>query len=755
MRNLKINLLFLIASMLLLSGCLDEDRETRLVPVVAPIDISGIWVGTWSGYDPEWGDISGTWEVDITIDGKVVQGNGVLSGDIDCTDGVLSGTMNQDYLVTGELERDWCGINEWLLTSFSLVSRQMSGYWTKSSIGGEGTFTGVQVATRDGPRIRSVYPPSGLPGTIVTITGERFQPDPALSFVDFNGIAATGIEVLDDQHIIAEVPVNASLGPVTVARQDPDGVETGRSVLSFNTAVTYPSPDSINAEIYVYASNTKGIAALPTGRRVFVLSSDEVIMVDVVAGVSIGASQYVESGKAIVASPDNRYVYALTGTRIVVLNAGLNQMISEIKIPYINSTGLNPHSLAITPDGKRLLVAASGSNVVYEIDVDVDYDGTAYTDQVVNTVYFNAPASPEGIAISNDGHFAYIALHAINKVKEYDLRNRTITNTYDVGVDPTGLVVNPDGTKLYVTNTVDGTVSVIDLVNDVVTNTVPVETEPTGIAMSPDGARVYTANYGSDTVSIIETATDTLITTVTGLSNPVAVTMMPDGHRVYVSSADRSYISQIGGPITLTVNKTGGGTGDVTSIPAGISCGTQCRAEYELDTDVTLTAVATSGSTFNGWYGDCSGTSSQVTVKMDQVRNCVVAFDSEYSDTNYSDDGSTYYTYNDNSTTNYNCFIATAAYGSYMDQNVEALRQFRDRYLMNNMMGRAFVDWYYMSSPPVARFVQEHDALRFIVRLVLTPFVYAVTYPVVAILLITVLVGWYINHRRASRYDHS
>jgi YVTN family beta-propeller protein len=744
--------------MLLLGGCLDEDKDTRLVPVIAPVDVSGVWVGTWSGYDPELGNISGTWEVDVTLNGTAVQGSGVLSGDIDCTDGDLSGKMNQDYVITGDLVRDWCGTNEWLLTSFSLVSREMSGVWTKSSVGGEGAFTGVQVATRDGPRISSFYPPSGLPGTVVTVTGERFQPDPALNLLDFDGIAATDIEVLDEQHIIARVPDDASLGPITVTRQDPGAVETGRSVLPFNTAVTYPTPESINATLDTAAYSTKGMTVLPNGRRLFVLSSDGVVMIDIVSGERIGQVQYTENGKAIAVSPDSRYVYVLSSGKIMVLNAGVNQMVSEINIPLFSSADYSPHRLAITPDGKRLLVAGSGNSDVYMVDIDVEYDGTLYTEQIVDTIQFSSPASPEGIAISNDGHYAYITLHAINQVKEFDLRSQAVTNTYDVGVDPTGIVISPDSSKLYVSNTADGTVSVIDLVNDVVTDQVTVESRPMGITMSPDGARVYTANFESDSVSIIETATDTLVSSLTGVNGPIAVVMTPDGYRAYVSSNDSYDIFQIGGPTTLTVNKAGGGSGDITSIPIGISCGTQCRAEFETGTDVTLTATSSSGSTFNGWYGDCDGTSSQVTVTMDQVRDCVAIFDSNYSGTSYTDDGSSYYTYNDYSTTSYNdysttsssCFIATAAYGSFLDPNVEALRQFRDRYLMNNMMGHAFVDWYYMTSPPVAQFIQEHDALRFLVRSVLTPFVYAVTFPVVAVLLIITLTGWHL-YRRSHR----
>lgn len=60
----------------------------------------------------------------------------------------------------------------------------------------------------------------------------------------------------------------------------------------------------------------------------------------------------------------------------------------------------------------------------------------------------------------------------------------------------------------------------------------------------------------------------------------------------------------------VSVSKTGAGTGTVTSSPSGISCGSTCSANYVYNTSVTLTAVPSSGSTFAGWSGACSGTGS-------------------------------------------------------------------------------------------------------------------------------------------------
>lgn len=63
---------------------------------------------------------------------------------------------------------------------------------------------------------------------------------------------------------------------------------------------------------------------------------------------------------------------------------------------------------------------------------------------------------------------------------------------------------------------------------------------------------------------------------------------------------------------SINVSKVGGGSGTVTSSPAGINCDSTCINTPSSRTLVTLTAKPAAGSYFAGWSGVCSGVGSCV-----------------------------------------------------------------------------------------------------------------------------------------------
>jgi hypothetical protein len=76
---------------------------------------------------------------------------------------------------------------------------------------------------------------------------------------------------------------------------------------------------------------------------------------------------------------------------------------------------------------------------------------------------------------------------------------------------------------------------------------------------------------------------------------------------------------------TLTVAKSGTGSGTVASSPAGIDCGSTCTRDFEHGTQLTLTATADAGSTFAGWTGACGGAGA-CALTMDDAKAATATF---------------------------------------------------------------------------------------------------------------------------------
>jgi len=101
------------------------------------------------------------------------------------------------------------------------------------------------------------------------------------------------------------------------------------------------------------------------------------------------------------------------------------------------------------------------------------------------------------------------------------------------------------------------------------------------------------------------------------------------------------------------------------------------------------------------------------------------------------------------------CFIATAAFGSYLEPHVKVLRDFRDRSLLTNSLGQAFVNFYYRHSPPIANVIRKHASLKYATRLALVPVIYTVEYPYLMAVLFIIPTGIGLAYKRRRKTQPS
>jgi YVTN family beta-propeller protein len=184
--------------------------------------------------------------------------------------------------------------------------------------------------------------------------------------------------------------------------------------------------------------------------------------------------------------------------------------------------------------------------------------------------YHNAKSiNPGGIALSDDGKHAYVALNAANTLGVIDL---TTTPAKLIGQIPVGNVPNSvvvrgnyayvsneggrpatdadftnysDGTPIVVDRkdafTLTGTVSVVDLTASKQVKTIPVGLHPAGMTVS--GSNLYVANAYSDSLSIIDLNTDKVVRTI-NLSVPIAGGVFGSGpNGVAVTKDGKAYVT--------------------------------------------------------------------------------------------------------------------------------------------------------------------------------------------------------------------
>ena len=700
----------------LLTACGGGGGGDDAAPPVPP-DLSGVWAGAWQGSDSQLGSVSGTWTVTINQTATSAFGPGTLLGDVDCMDGQMQSNPNAQTAVTGSVIRPGCpGAVNWTLTALDVSDGAAAGTWRNTSTQGSGTMSGTRIATLDGPRIDFIHPPGAKTGAWVTVVGQSLS---GLGGMLFNQTSQPARLSADTTRIVARVPLGATTGPIHVNT----AAGTARSPVSFNIDVIAPPP--VAGRSITQGIAPSALAVSPDGRKFYIVdrAANTVSVVRASTLINI-VTRNVPGGspRSVVASPDGKRIY-VAAAGIGVLNMEAATAAEINRVTFVIDDGLrdNPQGIAISPDGRLLAVstgtAVNGSVRVFAISGDV----------LTALATYNMPAgiAALGVAFAPDGSEAYVAAAdpsggAGDTLRVFNPATGDEIDADAVGALPTAIAVHPSGDLIFVSNKNGNSVSLYNRVTRAVVNTVSTGVSlPTGIAYSPDGMRVYVANSGTSNIAILDgTSAAAVPGSPLGVAAaPLAIAINASGTTAYVSQPNAARVTEVGGMRTLTVNRGGTGIGSVRSTPVGIDCGTSCQAQFVLNTNISLSATAQSGSTFVGWSGAGCGTN----VTLNDSMTCTAIFNSDTpppSQQQPPQDG---------------CFIATAAYGSDMAREVQVLREFRGRWLMTNAPGRAFVGFYYRNSPPIAELIRDRDGARAAVRIGLSPLVWSIEHPIAAL----------------------
>jgi len=284
---------------------------------------------------------------------------------------------------------------------------------------------------------------------------------------------------------------------------------------------------------YALGKRPRGIKLSPDGRVLYVAlsgspvappgtdenklpppdhSADGVGMFDLASHKLTGVVRGVANPEQLAVSRSGLiYAGSEDASAVVILDPQERKAVDTIPV------GDEPEGVALSPDERFLYVALEGENKVAVVDV------------TGRRVIARVPVGgrPRSIAFSPDGARAYVTDELQGAVTEMDGRTHQVLRTFPVSGKPMGVVVSPDGAKVYVTTGREGTLVAIDARSGAVAPAIAVGKRPWGVAISADGRRLFTANGPSNDMTIVDTATMQVIGKTRLNQRPWGVTTAP------------------------------------------------------------------------------------------------------------------------------------------------------------------------------------------------------------------------------------
>jgi uncharacterized delta-60 repeat protein len=285
------------------------------------------------------------------------------------------------------------------------------------------------------------------------------------------------------------------------------------------------------------------------------------------------------------------------------------------------------NALAPQPDGKLLAagIGDNGSHFVFALarynpngSLDTSFNGTGKVTTPMGSVQDDAIA----LARQPDGKLLAAGYSSRGPTDDFALARYNPNGSLDTSFNGTGkvttaigsghddayaLALQPNGSIVAAGSSWNGSRTVFALVRyrgSTVTAT-KTGSGSGSVTSSPGGiscGSICSAPFAAVPVTL--TATASAGSSFLGWSGACS----GGGSCALTMSGDRTATARFETNKTLALTKAGGGTGTVSSTPAGISCGSTCAHVYTHGSAVTLTATASAGSSFIGWSGACSGT---------------------------------------------------------------------------------------------------------------------------------------------------
>jgi YVTN family beta-propeller protein len=240
--------------------------------------------------------------------------------------------------------------------------------------------------------------------------------------------------------------------------------------------------------------------------------------------------------------PERVYVSDEDSGVVVVIDTANDEVAARIPV------GKRPRGIRVSPDGKRLFVALSGSpksppgtdeSKLPPADRAADGIGVIDLSAMKLDRVIHAGQDPELFDVTSDGKRLWVSNEETAEASLVDVEAGKVLRRAAVGEEPEGVGIHPDGKHVYVTNERVSTISILDVESGAdVAPQVPVCERPRSVVFSADGLRAFTACEESHNLSVIDTRTHkrTADLDLPGEGvRPMGLAISSDGRTLYAS----------------------------------------------------------------------------------------------------------------------------------------------------------------------------------------------------------------------------
>ena len=237
-----------------------------------------------------------------------------------------------------------------------------------------------------------------------------------------------------------------------------------------------------------------------------------------------------------------------------------------------------PFAVAVTPDGRRVLAASTGSGAQALQLLDAS-NGRLLASLPVKKSWL-------GLALGPGGKTAFLSGANSNAIHLFTVSADTIAEAGSIPVttpsdgkrDPiqAGIAVSSDGATLWVARVMADDLLRIDVATKAVTARIPAGPRPYRPVLSPDGRLVAVASWGGASVALFDAAAGKLVGTVPTDDHPCDLVFSPDGKLLYVAQANRNRVAvvdlaarRVVRQVSVALGPDGPGTPSADVLPDG------------------------------------------------------------------------------------------------------------------------------------------------------------------------------------------